>query len=289
MKPSDWSIVQKLKAEVQSLPDLQIPPEKAYIIIETDGCMTGWGAVCKWKTAKTAPRKEESISAYASGKFPTTKSTIDAEIYACINALTALKIHYLDKDEITLRTDCQAIISFYSKMAHNKPSRVRWINFMDYITGTSVKINIEHIDGKNNILADHLSRLVYLCIEEEDLPWQQIDLVLSDALKKEDPPEKVVAFTCQILEELYPHWRIPLNEKLEAWKSGQSLSSRKQNIGEYVKYSCSFKPGEHRRNCSSSSSSRKEWCVTIPGTSPEIITPETWLQTSEDGSRGSTR
>ncbi|GAB4824952.1 hypothetical protein Ancab_007824 [Ancistrocladus abbreviatus] len=39
--------------------------------------------------------------------------------------LSALKIHYLDKSEITLRTDCQAIISFYNKSAQNKPSRVR--------------------------------------------------------------------------------------------------------------------------------------------------------------------
>ncbi|GKD10354.1 hypothetical protein Tco_1190039, partial [Tanacetum coccineum] len=57
----------------------------------------------------------EKFYAYASGKFTNVQSTIDAEINACINTLEKLKIYYLDKKEITLRTDCQAIISFYKK------------------------------------------------------------------------------------------------------------------------------------------------------------------------------
>jgi len=106
------------------------------------------------------------VCAYASGKFKVTQSTIDAEINACINTLEKLKIYYLDKQEITLRTDCQAIISFYNKTNSNKASRVRWLKFADIITGTGVKINIEHIDGKQNTLADALSRLVNLCFAE---------------------------------------------------------------------------------------------------------------------------
>jgi len=49
---------------------------------------------------------------------------IDAEIHACMETLMAMKIHYLDKSEVALRIDCQAIISFYNKSANNKPSRV---------------------------------------------------------------------------------------------------------------------------------------------------------------------
>nr|GEW40722.1 hypothetical protein [Tanacetum cinerariifolium] len=43
MKPSDYDLVRKIKEQVQKLPDLEIPPENAYIILETDGCMKGWG------------------------------------------------------------------------------------------------------------------------------------------------------------------------------------------------------------------------------------------------------
>nr|GFB16121.1 ORFIII-like polyprotein [Tanacetum cinerariifolium] len=129
----------------------------------TDGCMEGWGGIVKWKKRKEDPRSSERICAYASGKFSTTQSTIDAEINACINTLEKLKIYYLDKQEVTLRTDCQAIISFYNKTNSNKSSRVRWIKFADAVTGTGFKINIEHIEGKHNTLADSLSRLINLC------------------------------------------------------------------------------------------------------------------------------
>ena len=115
--------------------------------------MEGWGGIVKWKSNKEGPRSSEKICAYASGKFSTTQSTIDAEINACINTLEKLKIYYLDKQEVTLRTDCQAIISFYNKANRNKSSRVRWIKFADAVTGTGVKINIE---GKQNTLADSI-------------------------------------------------------------------------------------------------------------------------------------
>ncbi|KAG6484652.1 hypothetical protein ZIOFF_053173 [Zingiber officinale] len=160
-KESDWAIIRQIKSLVQSLSDLELPPNHAYVIIETEGSMEGWGGVCKWKEKQYDPRNTEKICAYASGKFSTVKSTIDAEIYACMEALTAMKIHYLDRKEITLRTECHAIIKFFNKSVNNKPSRVRWINFTDYITGTGVDIKFEHISGANNELADALSRLVH--------------------------------------------------------------------------------------------------------------------------------
>nr|GEV23630.1 putative reverse transcriptase domain-containing protein [Tanacetum cinerariifolium] len=166
MKSFDYELIRKIKEQVQNLPDLEIPPENAYIILETNGCMKGWGGIVKWKKSKEDPRGSERICAYTSGKFSTTQSIIDAEINACINALEKLKIYYLDKQEVTLRTDCQAIISFYNKTNSNKSSRVRWIKFVDAVTGTGVKINIEHIEGKHNTLADSLSRLVNLCFAE---------------------------------------------------------------------------------------------------------------------------
>ncbi|GJV73451.1 Orf y [Tanacetum coccineum] len=116
LKPSDYELVRKIKEQVQNLPDLEIPPENAYIILETDGCMEGWGGIVKWKKSKEDPRSSERICAYASGKFSTTQSTIDAEINACINTLEKLKIYYLDKQEVTLRTDCQAIIRCTGEM-----------------------------------------------------------------------------------------------------------------------------------------------------------------------------
>ncbi|GJQ90695.1 hypothetical protein Tco_0001834 [Tanacetum coccineum] len=42
---SDFELVRKIKEQVQNLPDLKIPPKNAYIILETDGCMEGWGGI----------------------------------------------------------------------------------------------------------------------------------------------------------------------------------------------------------------------------------------------------
>ncbi|KAJ1704408.1 hypothetical protein LUZ63_004187 [Rhynchospora breviuscula] len=47
LKSSDYEIIRKVKQAVQQLPDLELPPEGSYIIFETDGCMEGWGGVCK--------------------------------------------------------------------------------------------------------------------------------------------------------------------------------------------------------------------------------------------------
>ncbi|GJV57961.1 hypothetical protein Tco_1458966 [Tanacetum coccineum] len=55
--PLYYELVRKIKEQVQNLPDLEIPLENAYIILETDGCMEGWGGIVKWKKSKEDPKK----------------------------------------------------------------------------------------------------------------------------------------------------------------------------------------------------------------------------------------
>ncbi|ACS44708.1 ORF3 protein [Sugarcane bacilliform Guadeloupe D virus] len=167
MNHQDWVLINKVKRQVKELEDMELPPVEACIVLETDGCMEGWGGVCKWKLPGQN-KASEKICAYASGKFSPIKSTIDAEIQAVINSLDKFKIYYLDKKKIIIRTDCQAIVAFYSKIAQNKPSRVRWLTFSDFISGLGVQVSFEHIDGKDNTIANTLSRLVHILIKEED-------------------------------------------------------------------------------------------------------------------------
>nr|AEV42076.1 putative polyprotein [Pineapple bacilliform CO virus] len=180
MNKQDWAIIEKIKQMVEQLPELELPPNGSVIVIETDGCMEGWGGICKWKFPG-APRNQEKVCAYASGRFQPIKSTIDAEIQAVINSLDKFKIYYLNQKELVVRTDCQAIVSFYEKMANNKPSRVRWLTFSDFITGIGAPVKFEHIDGKDNLLADTLSRLVVMMLHEEAYtePLQRILPLLS--------------------------------------------------------------------------------------------------------------
>ncbi|GKB29424.1 Orf y [Tanacetum coccineum] len=228
LKPSDYELVRKIKEQVQNLPDLEIPPENAHIILETDGCMEGWGGIVKWKKSKEDPRSSERICAYASGKFSTTQSTIDAEINACINTLEKLKIYYLDKQEVTLRTDCQAIISFYNKTNSNKSSRVRWIKFADAVTGTGVKINIEHIEGKHNTLADSLSRLVNLCFAECTGEMKELAAAalysVEEVLQSPNAFQKNMKTTCEEVMKISNHFL----------ESSQKLSSHLKNQEHYT-------------------------------------------------------
>ncbi|KAG6532200.1 hypothetical protein ZIOFF_006039 [Zingiber officinale] len=156
MNFQDLELIRKIKKIIKELPDLSIPPNDYFIIIEADGCMESWGGICKWKPKKYDFNSAEKICAYSSGKYNPLKSTIDAEIHAVMNSLNSFKIYYLDKTELIIRTDCQAIISFFNKSAQNKPSRVKWLAF----TGLGIETQFQHVNGKDNLLADALSRLV---------------------------------------------------------------------------------------------------------------------------------
>ncbi|GKA29579.1 Orf y [Tanacetum coccineum] len=197
LKPSDYELVRKIKEQVQNLPDLEIPPENAYIILETDGCMEGWGGIVKWKKSKGDPRSSEKIYAYASGKFSTTQSTIDAEINACINTLEKLKIYYLDKQEMRSQE-------------------------------TGVKINIEHIEGKHNTLDDSLSRLVNLCFAECTEEMKQLAAAalysVEEVLQSPNAFQKNMKITCEEVMKISNHFQ----------ESSQKLSSHMKNQEHYT-------------------------------------------------------
>ncbi|KAF3779472.1 Polyprotein P3 [Nymphaea thermarum] len=194
-------LVKQIKEQFQQLPALSIPPTKCFIILETDGCMEGWGGICKWKPQKYDSRSMEKPCAYASGKFSPPKSTIDAEIYAVMNSLESLKIYYLEQEEILIRTDCQAIISFFNKSNINKPSRVRWIAFVDFITGLGIDVSFEHTSGKDNILADSLSRIITLLIGSPPIHLEPqlltaFELCLQEWQDHPGPPSQQQKFQC---------------------------------------------------------------------------------------------
>ena len=160
----DIKLVQTLKEKIKNLPELALPLDTDYLIIETDGCSQGWGAVLYCKPNKFSEKRLERICGYNSGKYKEKRniSSIDAELLAINYALDSFELFIISKKEITLRTDCEAIVSFYNKMNGDskRSSRRRWLNFLDRINNTGLTINIEHIKGKGNKAADILSRLL---------------------------------------------------------------------------------------------------------------------------------
>ena len=52
------------------------------------------------------------------------------------------------------------IVKFYKLKNAKRSSQRRWLNFTERIINSGVKIEIQHIKGKDNSLADSLSRLI---------------------------------------------------------------------------------------------------------------------------------
>ena len=158
----DIKLVKSLKEIVTKLPPLDLPLINDYLIIETDGCSLGWGAVLLAKPHKYSAKNTEKICRYSSGKYKEKGniSSIDAEVLAIIYAIDSFRILIISKKEITIRTDCAAIVKFYKLKNEKRSSQRRWLNFTERIINTGIKIEIEHIKGSDNSLADSLSRLI---------------------------------------------------------------------------------------------------------------------------------
>jgi len=77
---------------------------------------------------------DEEICRYASGKYhikPHVYSTsTDYEVNAVINALEGFKLFMINKSEITIRIDCEAIVAYGSQQINtDKKSHKRWLVF----------------------------------------------------------------------------------------------------------------------------------------------------------------
>ena len=154
----DIKLVQKIKELVKNLPTLHLPLESEYKIIQTDASQIGWGGILLALTNNL----EEKLCRYCSGTFSDYQknlSSTDLEIEAIILVLEKFQL-FLNQEQFTLRTDCENIKKFFENKNSSKLSTKRWIKFQNALIGFKPKF--EHIKGKDNILADWLSRQIYI-------------------------------------------------------------------------------------------------------------------------------
>ena len=69
-------------------------------------------------------------------------SSIDAEILAVTYAIDNFRIFIIPKKRILITTDCEAIVKFYKLKNEKRYSQRRWLNFIERIINTCVKIEI---------------------------------------------------------------------------------------------------------------------------------------------------
>ena len=108
---------------------------------------------------------DEEIYRYASGKYHTKSqvysTSTDYEINVVINALEGFKLFLINKNEITIWTDCETIVAYGSQQINSdKKPHKRWLLFQEYVYHNGIKINFEHIKGVKNVVVDILSRFV---------------------------------------------------------------------------------------------------------------------------------
>lgn len=164
----DILIVRQVKEIVKNLPELELPLDSDYLIIQTDGSSKGWGAILIKKPHKYSPASEEKICRYSSGSYKEKGniSSIDAELLAVIYALDSFELFIISKKEFTIRTDCEVIDKFYKNKESKKSSQRRWLNFTEKLSSRGFKPEIEHVKGKGNSIADVLSRLITFAVDE---------------------------------------------------------------------------------------------------------------------------
>lgn len=166
----DIEVVQQVKQLVKNLPKLSLPLDSDYLIIQTDGCESGWGGILLRKKNKYAPKNTEEICRYAYENFREKgqMTSLDYELLAVNYVLDSFYLYIVGRPEVTLRTDCENIVKYSHQTKDNKKHNTRWLTFHEKLINRGMKIVFEHIKGQDNKEADILSRLtsVYKCLQE---------------------------------------------------------------------------------------------------------------------------
>ena len=94
-----------MKEQIKTIPELALPLDTNYLIIETDGYNTGWGAILLCKPHKYVDKSKEKICRHNSGKLKEKRniSSIDAKLLAINYALDSFELFIISKKEITIR------------------------------------------------------------------------------------------------------------------------------------------------------------------------------------------
>ena len=160
---------QMLKGTLVSAPILKYPDTSKLYTIFTDGSKYGWARVLTQEHTTMVDGKEITVKhlvAYVSGLFHGSQlnwAAMTKEAYA-IYMTVKKSTFYITGHDITLRSDHLPLNKFLKQMMLNNTVN-NWAMEIE-----SFKINFVHIAGKDNVLADTLSRLIDIDADVELQP-----------------------------------------------------------------------------------------------------------------------
>lgn len=160
-----------------SAPVLSVADPSKEFKVCTDACKKGVGAVLS---------QEGKVITYESRKLKDHEirySAYDLELTAVVHALRVWR-HYLLGKRFILKTD-HSSLTCYFKQADLNSRQARWNAFL-----SEFDIDLQHVKGKENKVADALSRKLHNIYE---LYVNQVETIFLDQIRKEadkDPKYK---------------------------------------------------------------------------------------------------
>lgn len=153
--------LEELKSVLTSAPVLANPDYSKPFIIETDASQLAVGAALLQNF-----EDGKRIIGYFSKKLSSAQRKYAATEKECLAVLLAIENfrHYIEGTTFTVVTDCKSITWLFSITAANANSRLlRWALKLQ-----SYDFNLQYRKGKDNILADCLSRIDSLQVIEDE-------------------------------------------------------------------------------------------------------------------------
>jgi len=173
----DRKILRQIKIHAQNAPEVYLPKQGDKLILETDASDECWGCVLKaipkefWDEEdpplsqngirmrrKNIPQKilkHEKICGYNSGKFKPNEVKwiiFEKELYTIRLALAKFQI-YLAPEFFVVKTDNKAVRDFLVNTKKGIGKKMQWYNEI-----AQYSFEVEHVKGKDNFIADFLSR-----------------------------------------------------------------------------------------------------------------------------------
>ena len=140
-----------LKNDLVSITGTRIPNPDRPFILETDASQIAIGGVLKQKEGD----EEYPVQWFSKALTGSERnySTYERELYAVVKTCESCQVYLLGR-EFTLRTDHQALMAIFRNNLSTSTRIIKWVMRLQ-----PYKFTIEIIPGKENIVADALSRI----------------------------------------------------------------------------------------------------------------------------------
>ena len=206
---------------------LRIPNPNLPFILETDASLIAFGAVLK----QVEFEKQETVAfnSQALSRSQRNYSTYERELFAVVKACEAFRIFLLGC-EFTLRTDHRALLGIFSSSLNTSSRVVKWVMRLQPFTFV-----VESVKGKDNVVADALSRIPWDVKFKEEPIDRQLTLVLFDSVEENEVNEDTYCFadtTLEISDFVNAQLQDSAIAKFRDWVTNTHLPSRDELAGE---------------------------------------------------------